>query len=415
MKTKKAMRFLALTILLTISASHIKAQEKGTGTGGEQDHIQISLLTCAPHDEVYSLYGHTAIRFTDRATGNDLAVNYGVFSFQKPFFVARFVFGLTDYEMGVEDFCDFCNEYKRYGAKVTEQVLNLTPEEKSAVAQALARNYMPENRVYRYNYFYNNCTTKARDIILSNINGKVEYRGKGSPGRSFRKIIHSCNETHRWARFGNDMLLGLKADAPATREEQQFLPANLMNDFANATICGKGGERPLVKETHTVVQPATTIDETADFFPTPTACAWIILALTAAVTAIQAHKKKAYSPLDTAMLATLGTAGLVLLAMIFSKHPTVSLNMQILLCNPLYIYAAWYATKNRKRNGRLKKMWQIITTLTIAALFCNLLQQFAEGITILALSLLTRGVYVTYTLRKQCEQTKTGKVQDYKE
>ncbi|WP_423809215.1 DUF4105 domain-containing protein, partial [Prevotella pectinovora] len=76
--------------------------------GTPADSIRVSLLTCSPHDEIYSLYGHTAIRYEDKASKTDIVVNYGMFSFKKPFFVARFVLGLTDYEMGIQDFNDFC-------------------------------------------------------------------------------------------------------------------------------------------------------------------------------------------------------------------------------------------------------------------------------------------------------------------
>ena len=156
----------------------------------DMDSVEISLLTCGPRPYVYSLYGHTAIRFNDKARDTDLAINYGVFSFDKPFFVLRFVFGLTDYEMGIEYFSDFVANYAASGCGIRQQVLNLTNKEKRAIADAIYTNYEPQNRVYRYNYFYNNCTTKARDIILSHINGKVTYHNKIDSSRSFRQLIH---------------------------------------------------------------------------------------------------------------------------------------------------------------------------------------------------------------------------------
>ena len=130
------------------------------------DSVEISLLTCQPHDEIYSLYGHTALRYHDlRKGGLDIAFNYGVFDYKKPFFALRFVFGLTDYELGAYPYRLFQEEYRRFGSMVTEQVLNLTDQEKAILQQALAINMQNENRIYRYNYFYSNCTTKARDII----------------------------------------------------------------------------------------------------------------------------------------------------------------------------------------------------------------------------------------------------------
>lgn len=63
--------------------------------------LSVSFITCGPGAEAYSLYGHTALHFIDRANGTDVAVNWGIFDFNKPNFVGRFVFGLTDYLMGI--------------------------------------------------------------------------------------------------------------------------------------------------------------------------------------------------------------------------------------------------------------------------------------------------------------------------
>lgn len=124
------------------------AQEQARRT----DSIEVSLLTCAPGNELYSLYGHTALRYHDLRTGEDWTFNYGVFSFRKPFFALRFVFGQTDYELGVMPFNAFREEYRREGRAVTEQVLNLSADEKRRLYDALADNYRPENRTYRYNF-----------------------------------------------------------------------------------------------------------------------------------------------------------------------------------------------------------------------------------------------------------------------
>ena len=130
-----------------MTANKIGASAQNIDNITRYDSVEISLLTCSPHDEIYSLYGHTAIRYQDHSSGADYAINYGVFSFHKPYFVLRFVFGLTDYEMGVQYFDDFCREYIYYGASVTQQTLNLTDNEKKKITDALLKNYLPENRI----------------------------------------------------------------------------------------------------------------------------------------------------------------------------------------------------------------------------------------------------------------------------
>ena len=164
--------FITATIFVALCLMHpCKAQAQDS----PQDSIEISLLTCGPGNEVYSLYGHTALRWHDMRTGDDFAFNYGVFNFKKSFFVLRFLFGLTDYELGVLPYDIFCQEYHRMGRWVVEQVIDLTPEEKTRLTNALWNNAKPENKTYRYNYFYDNCTTRARDMIELCISGKIEY------------------------------------------------------------------------------------------------------------------------------------------------------------------------------------------------------------------------------------------------
>ena len=208
------------------------------------DSVEFCLLTCQPHDEIYSLYGHTALRYHDLRSKQDWAFNYGVFNFKAPYFVLRFVFGLTDYELQAVPMSYFVEEYRRFGSEVTEQVLNLTPEEKAALYYALAENVQPQNKIYRYNYFYDNCTTRARNIVERCIKGALQYPPSERDGEvTYREMVHACTAQHPWATFGNDLLLGVKSDLPTDMSQQEFLPANLMQDFAQAYILNPDGSR----------------------------------------------------------------------------------------------------------------------------------------------------------------------------
>mgnify|MGYP004443697945 CR=1 FL=1 len=140
-----------------------------------QDSIRFNLLTCAPGSEIYALFGHTALRYQNFSDQTDLVFNYGMFSFNTPHFVFRFVKGETDYQLGITPYPYFESEYALRGSSVYEQELNLTPAEKWKLLSLLEENYRPENRVYRYNYFYDNCTTRARDQIERSIDGTVVY------------------------------------------------------------------------------------------------------------------------------------------------------------------------------------------------------------------------------------------------
>lgn len=390
-------RLLLTFILLDISKIAIGNTTNYAETPA--DSIRVSLLTCSPHDEIYSLYGHTAIRYEDKASKTDIVVNYGMFSFKKPFFVARFVLGLTDYEMGIQDFNDFCYEYQYFGSQVTQQEINLTPEEKGQLLKALQDNYA-NARVYRYNYFYNNCTTKARDIILKSINGKIEYKNGIDRSVSFRDLIHGCNANYSWASFGNDLLLGFKADMQTTREEQQFLPDNLMRDFGQAKIVSADGSaRPLVKNTEIIVK-GNDHAIAGKTKVTPQFVFITLLLLIAAIVVAEFKTKMRFLWVDISLLLASGLAGLILFVMLFSEHPTTSTNLQIFILCPLNLYWAIYIIKNKRNERKLRKAWTFLSIMLCIGLSGRLIQVYAEGMPLLALSLLLKNCCNLYATRK---------------
>ena len=379
-----ALRGGLLALFLVISYPTFAQNQKLTNSQADpMDSVEISLLTCQPHDEVYSLYGHTAIRYHDmRKDGIDLAFNYGVFNFKAPYFVLRFVFGLTDYELGAYPYPIFLKEYQKFGSMVTEQVLNLTPEEKNQLRLALGENLLPGNNIYRYNYFYNNCTTKARDIIENCINGKVQYSDNRDVAKTYRESIHLMTRNNPWSKFGNDLLLGLKADFTTQQRQQQFLPNHLMYDFDHGQIYENGQFRPLVKESRIVV-PAGVQITTQSFPLSPLTCGIILLVVGFAIFILEWRKQRAYRCWDLILMVTTGTLGIVLFLMLFSQHPTVNLNLQLLLINPLPWCFLWPVVK-----GRQTRYWSVTFVLFFLFMLGSLFQNYAEGLWTLALCLL---------------------------
>ena len=319
-----------------------------------------------------------------------------MFSFHKPYFVLRFVFGLTDYEMGIEPFEAFCAQYASYGSGVYEQVLNLTPEEKLTIAKAIDTNYEPQNRVYRYNYFYDNCTTRAREMIVNHLQARVNYAPeKSHDTTSYRQIVRQCANNTPWIRFGNDMLLGIKADLPIDRAQRQFLPANLMDDFESATLNnGSGSKRKLVASSGWVVQPG--VQTSSSSFPlSPTALMLILAAIILGTTAIESKLNTRFRWFDAFWLLLCGLIGIILFVMIFSQHPTVSINLQILFFCPYTLLYIYRAVKKSKETQFLRgiKIWCILIALFLIGGF---FQHYAEGVRFLALSLLIRYMYLLY-------------------
>ncbi len=385
--------FITLIICIISFVSnetHANSIQPSTTKG---DSVEISLLTCAPGKEVYSLYGHTAIRYNNKANGIDIAINYGIFSFKAPFFILRFIFGLTDYEMGIIPFDIFCEEYRYANRTVTQQVLNLTTEEKKEIIEAIERNYLPENRVYRYNYFYDNCTTRARDILLNHIKGEVYYVNDRKQYPSFRELIHLFNENEPWARFGNDILLGVKADQKTTLNEFQFLPFNLMHNFENAKIKDLNNNiRPLTISQYDIVQCPNNHIDTENSFPLrPIECAWIIFGLVTIITSIEFLKKIKLWAFDAVLMLFDGIVGLIILMMFFSEHPTTSTNLQIFLFNPLALFYLYYIIQQKKKKRNTTKHFWFYSIVSLILFFIGgLFQDYAEGTYVLALSLLVR-------------------------
>lgn len=380
---------MLLGFFLPISAS----EQNDSLSNDPMQNVSISLLTCEPHDEVYSLYGHTAIRLTNSKTGEDWAINYGVFDFSSDFFVLRFVFGLTDYTIGIYPFERFLSEYRYFGCAVHQQRINMDSQQKREFIRLLDENIRPENAIYRYNYFYNNCTTKAMDIIHHAIqNGEsrqiVQWPDHDSTESTttFRMLIHSKNEDHPWARFGNDLLLGIGSDQPTRNYERWFLPEIMMRDFNEAKIVtsdnGKCTSRSLVDSTFVVIEAGTPYSSATSDFPfRPMTCAIMYLVLVIAFCLSERYWLKRTLKWGRFTLTLPYTViGIVLTAMIFSQHPTVSLNLQILIANP---FIAILTLPNIKWRWK----WHYVIVMCILFFIGGFFQSYAEGMMLMGISL----------------------------
>ncbi|MBF1603101.1 MAG: DUF4105 domain-containing protein [Prevotella sp.] len=369
---RKGLLYIVLTFILSVVNATVGAQSMTN-----PDRIQISLLTCSPGKEVWAQYGHTAIRYYDKESGEDLAINYGIFSLDQTYFIPRFVLGMTDYRMGVQPMDMFLAQYSYEGRGVVEQVLNLSAEDKEVIYKALQENMKPENVVYRYNYFFDNCTTRARDMLVNHLHGKVVYP-PAEEDATFRSMIHKWNNKYEWAQFGEDLLLGVNADRKTTKSEQQFLPENLRSDFDKARYNGK----PLVKETNILLDAEIEVAEPA--FPlSPLSVALIFAVISLVMMLFSYRRQQVYWAWDLALMLTSGLMGIIFFVMIFSQHPCVSLNFILLFFNPLPLFFLYSTIKKKK-----VIWWKIWGVLIILGLFGSLFQEIPLPILIVASFLL---------------------------
>lgn len=383
--------------LLKQASSPREAAPSDYATDGSANtpHLQISLLTCGPGNEVYEYYGHSAIRVvrTD-STGLDLTFNYGVFDFNTSFFALKFAMGETYYMCVGQPTEDFIAYYRHSGRYIDEQILNLTQNECRRIYQALLNNIKPENRTYLYNVLYDNCATRVRDIIEQNLDGELQYPNRPTE-RSFRDAIHFFCRNAKWSSFSQDLLLGAKADLPATGRELQFAPLVLEQDIDHTLILAEGySVHNFVLKKHRLLDTDTTITPSAGFPVSPSALAALVLIASIIIGVWEVGHRRIIWPIDTMLLLIQGTAGIIVsFVFFFSEHPTVDSNWLIWILNPLPLAGLyWQITGARKNNY---KQYHAIAAPTIALfLLCSksIPQHFDSAIILLALLMLIRSL-----------------------
>lgn len=353
------------------------------------DSIRFSLLTCAPGTEIYSLFGHTAIRYENYTRRIDVAFNYGMFSFNTPNFIFRFVAGETDYQLGITPYSYFEAEYAMRGSSVYQQVLNLTQSEKERLLTILENNYLPENRIYRYNYFYDNCTTRARDKIEECIEGKVVYPDSLS-GKSYRSIVHEFTAGSPWNEFGIDLCLGAEADKEINKRQQMFSPFYMKYYASSAYIVDAGGtRRPLILD-ETKIVDVEPEEVQPGFILSPLMCGALFLALCVVMAWGQWKTQRIWWGWDIVLYGLQGLAGCIIAFLFFfSVHPTVGSNWLLILFNPiplLYLpFMVYKAVKRKKDYYHVGNMVYLTLFITILP-FCG--QEFNLTVLPLALGLL---------------------------
>jgi hypothetical protein len=196
----------------------------------DSSHLRISLLTCTPGDELYSTFGHSAIRITDSTSLTDYVFNYGTFNFDDEGFYLKFVQGKLLYYLSVEQFKEFAYDYQASNRGITEQELTLTAAEKLAFQQKLLNNTKEANRYYLYDFFMENCTTRLRDLVVQSKPNNKPLKAIVPATLTYRQAIHYYLDKYKkyWSKLGIDLLLGHPTDAVMTVPQTQFLPNNLM-------------------------------------------------------------------------------------------------------------------------------------------------------------------------------------------
>lgn len=337
-----------LILALCLNFHILNAQVQPTDTVADADsvgmNLRITLITCDPGPDAYQMFGHTAIRVKD--VNNpiyDIVYNYGVFDSRRDNFIYYFVKGETDYVLSVDPANRFMGRYSDYfGIGMYEQELNLSVNQKESLARLLEVNARPENRTYRYNFLYDNCTTRAINIIekaIENSGDKLNYRkcDVAYEQTTFRDEIHRFTAVAPWLEFGIDFVLGSEVDKPRKQREQMFIPSVYEMELDSATVVATDGTTRNFVDTKTIIKPTVGMEETGNFPLSPLATFGILLLLTFILCVFDMKRGKLSLWADVAGLFLRSLAGfLVAFLFFFSEHPAVGSNWLVLAFNPLY-------------------------------------------------------------------------------
>ena len=300
---------------------------------------QISLITCDPGDEMYSLFGHSAFRVVDTTYRIDRIYNYGIFDFSTPNFYGKFTQGKLEYMLGIQRTGNFMYQYEEENRSVYEEDINLTDAEAVQIVRFLDWNYKPENRFYLYDFFFDNCATKLRDILEEQLGEKLIYPEPEPEPIAFRDLLDMYTEKAQpWGDFGIDLILGLPTDDMADIRNQMFLPDFLSQNLGLASIHHEGKTEPLLGPKRTIFQARPA--EGGPSFATPLLVIGL-LCLGLIVYTFLGKGKRLQNTLDIVMFFLLAFLGFFWIGMwLFTNHGATYQNLNMLWTNPLFLVLA---------------------------------------------------------------------------
>jgi hypothetical protein len=318
---------------------------------------KMHILTCTPGNELYSVYGHSALRITDPVLKIDWVYNYGVFDPNIENFYVRFAQGQLDYMLAKASFNGFMREYVAEGRGVSSQELLIDEQKRQELFDFLEWNALPENRSYRYHFFFDNCATRIRAVLDNVLGENLDWNLIENPHKpTFRDMIHAYEKELVWADFGIDIALGLPCDDKMGLGEDMFLPDYLQLHLSTATLNNEritGAVKEILPERREVPQMP---------FITPTKIAWLWFVLVAAFAIRSVRSTKNVLVLERITLVILGLVGiLVTFLWFFTNHSTTLDNFNIIWAFPLHLFAVFVGAK--KWMSQYWMFWSVLLFL----------------------------------------------------
>lgn len=317
-------------------------------------YAKVSIITCAPGNELYSTFGHSAIRVKDPVFRIDKVYNYGTFNFETPGFYMKFVRGKLDYLLSVSPYRYFVISYKQEKRAIYEQILNLSSSQKDSIYKALEINALPENMYYRYDFLKDNCSTRVLKIINNALKDNLILPEKiSNEPQTYREMLMPYLKGKDWERFGINLALGRPTDKIVNVEDASFLPDYLKIILDNSEIKTNDGIKPFVLQENTLYYPSQK-NIRKSLTINPKRIFWLLLVIILSLTIIETRKNRNYLIFDKTLFFIVGFIGLNILFLWFvTDHSSVVNNQNIIWASPLFFIAAFLLHKNNKKYIRI--------------------------------------------------------------
>jgi len=365
------MRFL---LLLSLFSFQISVSQTLSPTA------EISVLTIGSGTSLNDAFGHNGFRIKDKVQGIDEVFDYGRFPFNEPGFYLNFARGKLSYSIGKDAFNDVLNFYTWQNRTIREQVLNLNAVEKQKLYTFLLNNYKPENRAYLYDFFYDNCATKIKDVANTALNNGISFHKPDDyQAQSFRTLIQNNLNKNSWGSLGIDIALGSVIDREASPEEQMFLPENIHKFFSKATL--QNGE-PLVSKSETLYAEKEK-NTASNLWSSPL----VILSLIASgilwITYSDYKNKKRSKWLDITLFVITGLIGVFLLLLWFATdHSATAHNYNLLWAFALNVFMIGQLCKAQP------KLWFSRYLKFLIIMLCLMVFHWIVGVQVFAVTLI---------------------------
>ena len=395
---KKKLLCLSLVLVHILLISTLKAQKITLS-----ESAAISVLTMGPGTNLNDSFGHSAFRISDTNQKIDVVYNYGVYNFDTPNFYLKFVKGQLMYQLDRTDFSFFYQHYSDQDRWIKEQVLNLTIKEKQELFDFLQKNYLPENRNYIYDFFFENCATRIRDVLAGILKNKLVIdESFVSDIHTFRQLIQKNVHWNSWGSFGMDLAIGAVVDRNASSWEHQFLPEYIFKALEKGKIKRGLEAIDLVKKT-SILNKKKAKEKSETFLISPffiiSLLAFIILGVT--LKDYQNNSRNRW--MDSGLYALTGIIGVFLILLWFATdHFATQNNYNLLWAIPLSLF---FVIEIAKKNPKywLKKyiMFQILMLLLLSIHWITGVQSYPLVLLPLLIAIIIRYIFIFNFLNKK--------------